>query len=135
MTRRWGSRANRYPLPSALRDPSMDTDFDTYDTEVMRRETSNWCYALRWLGTPDMEHPPGDIDPRLTVLIADLGVSSEIPFALDYRTSFGQPRVLLYTWHLAPTPYDVEQGEIGSRWIEVAGDFLTFWLQVGSGTA
>jgi hypothetical protein len=85
----------------------------------MESETSNVCYDLMWLGTSDPEHPPGDIDPKLTVLIADQGVGEDSPYALDYRVSFEQPRVVLYTWQLA-------SGDVGNRWIEVAPNFPAF---------
>jgi hypothetical protein len=69
-----------------------------------------------WLGTPDPEHPPGDIDPRLAVLIAGLGLGYDQPIALDYRPSTTRPRVI--TLRRA----DDER----NRWVTVAGDVLEF---------
>lgn len=46
-----------------------------------------------YLGTANDELPPGDIDPRRSVLIGDLG--HDRPFALDYRDSSEQPSVVL----------------------------------------
>ncbi|MGI5232756.1 hypothetical protein [Actinoallomurus sp. CA-142502] len=59
------------------------------------------------LQSHDRAATPGDIDPRRSVLIGDLG--HEMPFALDFRTSWGRPRVVYLT--------------IGTdRWIPVAPD-------------
>lgn len=57
----------------------------------MEKETTWWLSLapdgsiLR--GRPDLHNPPGDIEPSLTVLIGDVGVGLDAPFALDYRTS------------------------------------------------
>jgi uncharacterized protein (TIGR02996 family) len=102
-----------------------------YSQQEMRSETSNVC-GMGWWGKPDTEHPPGDIDCKLTVMIADQGSGSDAPFALDYRASFGQPRVLLYRWRVAHDP-SVPPTEVGNnRWVEVASDFSDFWHQIGN---
>src|SRR5262245_47220127 len=41
----------------------------TFETQALHRFTD-----AMWLGEPDPDHPPGDIDPRLAVLVADLGI-------------------------------------------------------------
>jgi uncharacterized protein (TIGR02996 family) len=143
-----GARVNGLPLPLELVDllakgrwgsaSEMDrllgspwSGFDPYPQKAMGLETSHVCYHLNrlMLGSSDTEHPPGDIEPKLTVLIADEGIGSDSPFALDYRASFGQPRVLLYRWWLASNTGS------GNRWIEVAPDFSTFWRKVGDSLA
>ena len=80
-----------------------------YTLEYMRFENRRWPEAESrvpmYLGTPDASSPPGDIDPRRSVLIGDLGY--DMPFALDFRTSPAAPRVVYLT---------LERG----RWITVA---------------
>jgi uncharacterized protein (TIGR02996 family) len=140
---RLGWRVNGLLLPRPLVDllaggrwqnkefrPGGDLDWVyTYSQELMRSETSSVC-GLGWWGQPDSGHPPGDIDPRLTVLIADQGMGSDAPFALDYRASFERPRVLLYRWRVAHDPA-VAPIEVGNnRWVEVAPDFGDFWRRL-----
>jgi hypothetical protein len=70
---------------------------------------------LRWrderdpafVGHPDPRAPPGDIDPTRSLLLGNLG--PDLPFALDYRLSLDDPRVLY-----------LHSG--GDRWITVAPD-------------
>lgn len=123
-----GTRVNRLPLPADLADRlarglwASRSESDTravpwgrpfaYSLATMRTETDNVCGRLSWLGEPDPADPPGDIDPRLTVMIGDEGLGSDAPFALDYRAPFARPRVLLYRWRTE-----------GNRWVEVAPHF------------
>ena len=72
-----------------------------------------------WLGVPDREHPPGDIDPSLTVLIADIGIGYDQPIALDYMDT---PRVLTLQW---------SQGGKDNRWIVIASNIENFAEAVG----
>jgi uncharacterized protein (TIGR02996 family) len=102
----------------------------TYSQATMESETRNVCRLLGWLGQPDPDYPPGDIHPDLTVLIADEGIGSDAPFALDYRTSFAKPRVVLYRWRVAPGPPGPPDGYAGNRWVEVAPTFQEFWQQL-----
>jgi hypothetical protein len=44
-----------------------------------------------FLGVADDDRPPGDIDPKRSVLIGDLGPGSDQPIALDYRPSMDEP--------------------------------------------
>jgi hypothetical protein len=99
----------------------------------MRSETSNVCSDSSWLGKPDAEYAPGDIDPKLAVMIADGGIGSDAPFALDYRVSFGRPRVLLYRWRVSNQ--QASNLWAGNRWVEVAPDFPAFWKQLRAGDA
>ena len=74
-----------------------------YSTSQMEKETSSWLSlsidgsCLR--GSPDPNYAPGDIERLLTVLIGDVGMGFDAPFALDYRTSSLNPRVIHYRWH------------------------------------
>src|SRR5579859_4504415 len=62
-----------------------------YSVEQMVAETEALCHPQWWppplLGAPDPTDPPGDIDPRAAVLVADLGHGFDQPIALDYRAS------------------------------------------------
>jgi len=62
-----------------------------------------------YLGTPSAASPPGDIDPRRSLLIGELGPDQLI--ALDYRTSATDPAVV----YLGP--------EMRSPWRQVAASF------------
>jgi uncharacterized protein (TIGR02996 family) len=100
-----------------------------YSHQTMGPETVNIYCGLQGVGTPDPEHAPGNIEPRLTVLIGDEGMGSDAPFALDYRVSFAQPRVLVYRWQYAL------RDAAGNRWVEVAPDFPAFWDRLGKSRA
>jgi uncharacterized protein (TIGR02996 family) len=137
-----GPRVNGLLLPTVLADLvaagkwKAASDLDTvacpswflypYSLDLMRGETANVCERLRWVGAADPNQPPGDLDPRLAVLIGDEGIGSDAPFALDYRATFGRPRVLRLRW--------VTWGEpAGGRWVEIAPDFRAFHrLSAGS---
>ncbi len=69
-----------------------------------------------FLGAPDDDHPPGDIDPKLSVLVGDLGHGSDQPIALDYRLSMDQPRVLTLDYTRSHQ----------TRWVEIAPNIRTF---------
>lgn len=66
-----------------------------YSLEDMEFENKAWIVesSLEYIGLPSDELPPGDIDPKRSVLIGDLG--HDRPFALDYRDSAEHPRVVL----------------------------------------
>src|SRR3569833_1037549 len=67
-----------------------------YSLAYMAEENRAWPSVEDGLpiyhGSPDPSAPPGDIDPRASVLIGDLGY--DMPFALDFRTSREEPRVV-----------------------------------------
>jgi hypothetical protein len=92
-----------------------------YQLDGMVRETrtlfSPHLQGPMWLGVPDSNHHPGDIDPRLAVLIADLGIGYDQPIALDYRPSIDRPSVITLRWS--------ERGD-ENRWILVAPDIEEF---------
>jgi hypothetical protein len=74
------------------------------------------------LGVSDPDRRPGDIDPRLAVIVADLGHGFDQPIAIDYRTSRDRPQVVTIQW----------PGQAGPpRWVIVAPDILTFAELVG----
>jgi hypothetical protein len=111
-----------------------------------------------WRGTADWASPPGDLDPSLAVMIADLGIGYDQPIALDYRLSMENPRVLTLRWDKPAPPvpwkhiaawregkrhYDEETTALvrawdettmmggWNRWVEVARDFKTFAESIG----
>jgi hypothetical protein len=92
-----------------------------YSVELMESETRTLfdpqLQVPAWLGVPDPDNPPGDIDPPLAVFVADLGHGFDQPIALDYRVSRERPRVITLRW-----------GESGkwNRWVFVAPDVRTF---------
>jgi hypothetical protein len=136
------------------------SEFCCYTYAGMASESS-WLDRDRtpmWQGTPDLLHPPGDIDSKKTIFIADLGIGYDQPIALDYRSSLNQPRVLTFRWDLPAPPipwkhvkdwidgkrkYDAAKTErleawsettrMGrrNRWVEIAPDFATFAELIG----
>jgi hypothetical protein len=91
-----------------------------YSVELMESETRTLFdpqLAPAWLGVPDADDPPGDIDPHLAVFVADLGHGFDQPIALDYRVSRDRPRVITYRW-------GKEGGR--NRWVLVAPDIKAF---------
>lgn len=126
---------NGLPLPAALLEAMENGSWRTPDnrevwcslvpqTEVGRpklyslkmivSENASWrteSYSY-YIGQPDAEQSPGDLDPALSLLIADLG--PDRPFALDYRESMTQPSVVRLTGH------------VDTRWIRVTPDIETF---------
>jgi len=110
-----------------------------------------------WRGIPDPTNQPGDIDPTLAVLIADLGIGYDQPIALDYRPSMQNPRVLTLRWDKPnpPVPWEeiepwrdgkrqfdeettsllrswYETTRLGrwNRWVELSPNFKTFAEQI-----
>lgn len=166
--------ANGLPLPDDLvaliesgqwRSPSDPTGLD----QLFPERSEFCCYSIgmmegetrviyrnnnpMWRGTPDPDYPPGDIDPKLAVLIADLGLGYDQPIALDYRPSLERPRVLTLQWDQPAPPvprkyvrdwrdgkrkydrgtterlqewWDMTQMGAWNRWVEIASDFKTF---------
>lgn len=92
-----------------------------YSPEMMESETQAlfgpYLDGPVWQGVPDPDNPPGDIDPRLAVFVADLGHGFDQPIALDYRVSRDRPRVIALRWS--------ERGE-QNRWVFVASDIKAF---------
>lgn len=99
-------------------------EFTLYSLDYMPFENSGWIHQRTpyFLGAPDPYHAPGDIDPRCSILIGDLGIGYDQPIALDYRHSLDEPRVLTLQW----LPDDQ-----ASRWIGIAPDIGTFAAMVG----
>jgi hypothetical protein len=90
-----------------------------YSIEYMPIENKHWLNETKpmFVGVPDSEIPPGDIDPHLSILIGDLGLGSDQPIALDYRLSLDCPRVLTLQWSCDETP---------NRWVEIAPNVRVF---------
>ena len=78
-----------------------------FDLATMRLENRAWrdVKDRAFFGHFDDRQPPGDIDPATSLLLGTLG--PHLPFALDYRLSHDDPRVLY-----------LHSG--GDRWITVA---------------
>jgi hypothetical protein len=68
-----------------------------YDLETIDAINLAWWDERRevYVGQPSDEEPPGDIDPRLSLLVAELGPDQLI--VLDYRRSRSSPRVVYLT--------------------------------------
>jgi hypothetical protein len=120
-TGRW-----RMPADTSLFDalfPERHSTASLYSLDGIRRESTGWRKGTRrmFLGTPDTENPPGDIDPEKSILVGDLGLGSDQPIALDYRTD--PPRVLTLRWSHPP--------DEKNRWTVVAPDILRFAHRIG----
>lgn len=78
-----------------------------FDLAAMQAENRAWREVKdrAFLGHLDDKQPPGDIDPACSLILGTLG--PHLPFALDYRVSADEPRVLY-----------LHSG--GDRWITVA---------------
>jgi len=104
---RWVPPADRLLLARVFGEKPQGAKF--YTLEYMAIENRRWPAVESrlpiYVGSPDESVPPGDIDPRMSVLIGDLGY--DMPFALDFRPSRTEPRVIYLT---------LETG----RWITVA---------------
>jgi hypothetical protein len=90
-----------------------------YTLDYMPHGNQSWPEEKdpMFIGAPDPVKAPGDIDPKLSVIIGDLGHGSDQPIALDYRSSMDHPRVLTLEWsYLA----------LNNRWIEVAPNIQSF---------
>jgi hypothetical protein len=74
------------------------------------------------MGIADDRNPPGDIDIRHAVLIADLGMGYDQPIALDYRTSKIEPSVITLEWSRYP-------GQ--NRWVRIADNVAQFGEGLG----
>ena len=102
--RRW-----RSPAESLLRRVFREKPVRVrlFDLAAMREENRAWLEVRdrAFFGHLDEKQPPGDIDPARSLLLGTLG--PHLPFALDYRVSQEDPRVLY-----------LHSG--GDRWITVA---------------
>jgi len=90
-----------------------------YSLEDMQFENDAWATEtlLAYLGQADVNFPPGDIDPRQSVLIGDLG--HDLPFALDYRDNAADPRVVFLGTR------------VENRWITIAKNFADLVSALG----
>ncbi len=120
-TGRWRCPADQSVVDRLFPDRG---EFCLYDVATMESESR--AHVLNptplGLGEADRARPPGDIDPKLEVFVADLGIGWDQPIVLDYRVSLGQPRVLTLQW--GPRARN-------NRWIEVAPTIRAFAEMVG----
>lgn len=99
---RWPGR----PDPTVLREIFGDLPEAPrfYSLEVMAAVNRGWPARTNelFVGRPSARTPPGDIDPRRSLLIGELGTEQLV--ALDYRLSIALPRVL-YLGGAIPSPW------------------------------
>lgn len=116
---RWAPPADLDALATVFDDQPVHPSF--YDANQLRQENATWVDEtdVWYVGEPDEVHAPGDLDPRQSVLIGDLG--PDRPFALDYRT--------------APAPRVVYLRDIDgrSRWTEVTKSIDDLLTRLGLG--
>ena len=95
-----------------------------YSLDYMPFENKHWLNEINpmFIGKSDVANPPGDIDPKQSILIGDLGLGYDQPIALDLRVSYDDPRVLTLKW---------SQDGSSNRWIEIAKDIRTFSVIIG----
>ncbi|SEG43188.1 hypothetical protein SAMN04489712_105183 [Thermomonospora echinospora] len=112
---RWRVPDDRARLAEVFGDRPVQPVF--YQVDLMLSENAAWAGETSpyYLGEPDPIRPPGDIDPRRSLLIGDLG--PDLPFALDYRGP-GEPGVCyLASW--------------GDRWVTVAESVADLAVRCG----
>jgi hypothetical protein len=116
---RWKRPTDRSRLDRLFpSEPGVRLELVLYSFDSMQRENKHWVNQTdpMFLGAPDDDRSPGDIDPKLSVLVGDLGLGSDQPVALDYRVSRGEPQVLTL---------DYTKGR-QTRWVEIAPNIRTF---------
>jgi hypothetical protein len=88
-------------------------DIKFYTLDYMPIGNRRWPTddSPEFMGMPDKNRSPGDIDTKRSVLIADIGMGYDQPIALDYRDSSDDPPVLTLEW----SPY----GD-NNRWVRIA---------------
>src|SRR5262245_56790720 len=59
-----------------------------------------------------------EIEPDMTVVIADFGLGSDTVVALDFRADVAAPTVIRLQWRFPAEP---------NRWLKVAHSFPDFW--------
>ena len=76
-----------------------------------------------FLGEPDEEYAPGDIDFSKAIVIGDLGTGSDAPVALDYRKEKNNPSVMILHWFRS-------EDKVKTRWLRIADSFDEFWQAI-----
>ncbi|MCU0880667.1 MAG: hypothetical protein MUF06_23095 [Pirellulaceae bacterium] len=104
---RLGQLFYEFSPPNDLAGPRL------YLPKQMLFESEGWFSSGGPVGEPDEQFRPGDIDPASAVLIGDVGVGWDEPFALDFRTSLPNPSVIQF--HFSR-----------SRWIQIAPTIESF---------
>ena len=89
-----------------------------YNHRGILRENRLWAseYAQHYVGTPNPQYSPGNIDPKLTLIIGDAEPDS--PIALDYRTA--EPRVIYFC--------DIERV---TYWVELSPSYEALMKAIG----
>ena len=110
--------------------PVRGSDAMLYTLEFMLLTNVHWYdeQLFMWLGVPTTVELLGNITPKLSILIGDLGNGSDQPIALDYRDSMDTPRVLALEWSLEARGVNPDWG---NWWIEVAPDIEAFAQLLG----
>lgn len=117
---RWTSSTSQATVDRLFpAEPGARLELKLYTLDYMPFENKYWWYEddPEFLGAPDEDRAPGDIDPKRSVLVGDLGHGSDQPIALDYRLSRDEPRVLTLDW---------SQPERGLRWVVIAPNVRVF---------
>jgi hypothetical protein len=115
---RWKRAANPASVNRLFpAEPGVRLELCLYTLDHMPFENKHWLNQKdpHFLGAPDPDRPPGDIDPKRSLLIGDLGAGSDQPIALDYRLSMDKPRVLTLDYSKGPQ----------ARWVEIAPEIQT----------
>ena len=117
---RWKSPTDRSVIERLFpSEPGVRLELALYRIDYMPFANKNWLNENHpmVLGAPDDERPPGDIDPKRSVLVGDLGLGLDQPIALDYRLSMDEPRILTLKWF---------EGGRKPRWMVVAPSVRKF---------
>jgi hypothetical protein len=113
---------NVFPEHGDIRFYSLDQmQFQTNDFETAA-VTCHVTDLPEMIGIADERKPPGDIDARHSVVIADLGMGYDQPIALDYRTSEIDPSVVTFQW----SPCGDE-----NRWVRIADNVAQLAERLG----
>ncbi|MDC8012542.1 hypothetical protein [Tahibacter soli] len=96
--------------------------------------TLDLCHPKSFATIASHLRPPGgmtpeqwavqDIDPDRTLIIADFGLGSDAPIALDYRHDASEPSVIRLVWG------EGERPRPPNRWQQVAPTFDGFWAMI-----
>ena len=106
----WNAIHDHEVVGSLFKDRDL---IDLYSIEDIVRENKSWTENVDpiFIGNENPSHFPGTIDPRLSILIGDLGLGYDQPIALDFRPSLLHPSVVVFYW--------ADYGN-ANYWIEIA---------------
>jgi len=111
-TGRWRCPDNQSKVNRVFPDRG---ELKLYSLDYMPFENKWWVDETdpMFIGASDNAQSPGDINPRQSVLIGDLGIGYDQPIALDYRVSLDEPHIVTLQW----SAYGKE-----NRWVEIAAN-------------